>query len=77
MSSKDLFDSFPDSLNTNVTSWLTYDPSAAFPAAAMIDEYDPFDDFTLVPLDGLALYDEVDYSFNLDLVMNNLGDGAN
>lgn len=43
----------------------------------MIDEFDPFDDFTLVPTDGEKLFDHVDYSFNLDVSMNNLGDGAN
>lgn len=45
--------------------------------AATIDEFDPFDDFTLVPLDGVELLDKVDFSFNLDAAMNNLGDGAN
>lgn len=54
-----------------------YDKAAKNPAAALIDEYKPFDDFTLVPHDGLPLYDKVDYSFNLDLKMDNLGDGAN
>ena len=42
-----------------------------------MDEFDPFDDFTLVPTDGQGLLDKVDYSFNLDVAMNNLGDGAN
>ena len=43
----------------------------------MLDEFDPFDDFTLVPYDKMPLLDRVDYSFNLDLKMDNLGDGAN
>lgn len=43
----------------------------------MLDEFAPFDDFTLVPQDGMEIYDHVDYSFNLDLKMANLGDGAN
>jgi len=60
-----------------VTGWLVYDKTAPFPAAATIDEFTPFDDFSLVPLDGLELYDKVDYSFNLDLAMINLDDGAN
>ena len=42
-----------------------------------MDEFDPFDDFTLVPTDGEELYENVDFSFNLDVAMNNLGDGAN
>lgn len=74
---QDLFDTVPDTLNPNVTGWLTYDASKPLPAAAMIDEFDPFDDFTLVPTDGERLFDHVDYSFNLDVKMDNLGDGAN
>ena len=45
--------------------------------AAVVDDFEPFDDFTLVPLDGLELYDHVDYSIELDLAMINLNDGAN
>lgn len=74
---QDLFDSLPDGLNTNVTGWLVYDQDAELPAAALIDEYDPYDDFTLVPTDGLALYENVAYSFALNLSMINLNDGAN
>ncbi|KAK5160948.1 hypothetical protein LTS14_000741 [Recurvomyces mirabilis] len=73
----DLFDVVPDTLNCNSTSWLVYNDAAPKPAALLLDEFEPFDDFTLVPQDGLKLYDHVDYSFNLDLAMNNLGDGAN
>ena len=54
-----------------------YDGTAARPTPALIDHFNPFDDFTLVPEDGLGLYDHVDYSFNLDLKMADLGDGAN
>lgn len=53
-----------------------YDDSASKPVPALLDAFEPFDDFTLVPQDGLELYDKVDYSFSLDLSMNNLGDGA-
>ena len=74
---KDLFDAVPDTLNPNVTSWLVYDDSKELPTPALIDVFDPFDDFTLVPTDGEELYENVDYSFNLDVAMNNLGDGAN
>lgn len=54
-----------------------YDDSASRPAAALLDDFAPFDDFTLKPQDGIEIYDHVDYSFALDLTMNNLGDGAN
>ena len=74
---KDLFDAIPDGLNPNVSSWLVYDDAAELPTPATVDEFDPFDDFTLVPTDGEELYENVDFSFNLDVAMNNLGDGAN
>ncbi|MDI1487725.1 MAG: hypothetical protein OHK93_006997 [Ramalina farinacea] len=74
---EDLFDTIPDSLNPNVTGWLVYDSSVPNPAPALLDSFDPFDDFNLVPTDKEPLWDRVDYSFNLDVAMNNLGDGAN
>ncbi|KAI4161255.1 MAG: hypothetical protein LQ342_005047 [Letrouitia transgressa] len=73
----DLFDTVPDSLNPNVTGWLVYDEKAELPTPAFVDAFDYFDDFTLVPHDKMPLLDEVDYSFNLDVKMDNLGDGAN
>jgi iron transport multicopper oxidase len=54
-----------------------YDDSAKKPSPTPVDAFSPFDDFTLVPHDGMELLEDVDYSFNLDLAMNNLGDGAN
>ena len=74
---QDLFDAVPDGLNPNVTGWLMYNENAPKSEAALLDEFAPFDDWTLVPEDGLELYDHVDYSFSLDLKMDNLGDGAN
>ena len=74
----DLFDTIPTDLNTNVTSWLVYDDSKDKSIAALLDNFDAqFDDFDLVPQDQMEILDTVDYSFNLDLSMNNLGDGAN
>ncbi|KAI4176638.1 MAG: hypothetical protein LQ343_000929 [Gyalolechia ehrenbergii] len=74
---QDLFDAIPANLNPNVTGWLVYDKTAPLPAPALIDSFEPFDDFTLVPYDRQPLFDKVDYSFNLDMKMDNLGDGAN
>ena len=71
-----LFDSIPPTLNPNVTGWLTYDDSAPKPKPTILDNFVPLDDFTLVPQDGLELFENVDYSFNLDLKMDNLGNGA-
>lgn len=67
----------PDGLNPNVTGWLMYDDNGPKPSPAVLDTFTPFDDYTLAPQDGLELYSTVDYSFNLDLKMVNLGDGAN
>ncbi|KAL9074797.1 MAG: hypothetical protein Q9157_004263 [Trypethelium eluteriae] len=74
---QDLFDTVPPTLNPNVTGWLVYNEQAENPTPALLDDFTPFDDFTLVPQDGLPLYDNVDYSITLHLEMNNLGDGAN
>jgi len=43
----------------------------------LLDGFDAFDDFTLVPADGGALLENVDYSVTLEMRMGNLGDGAN
>ncbi|KAL4736471.1 Cupredoxin [Aspergillus similis] len=73
----DLFDALPDSLNYNVTGWLVYDESADNPAAADVADLDYFDDYTLVPYDGLEALPDADLTITLDLTMDNLGDGAN
>ncbi|KAJ9133544.1 Multicopper oxidase [Pleurostoma richardsiae] len=72
-----LFDTLPDDLNWNVTSWLLYDESKPLPEAAFVDELDPFDDVTLLPYDNQTLLPEPDHSITLDVIMDNLGDGAN
>ncbi|OMP82929.1 Iron transport multicopper oxidase FET3 [Diplodia seriata] len=74
---EDLFDTVPSTLNNNVTGWLVYDDRNANLPPLQIDDYDAFDDFSLVPQDGLALYDHVDHSITLDMKMDNLEDGAN
>lgn len=74
---QDLFDSVPDTTNPNVTSWLVYDEKKELPAATLIDAFEPYDDFNLVPVDGMKLLGEADHTINLDMVMDNLGDGAN
>jgi iron transport multicopper oxidase len=53
-----------------------YDEGATKPAAAPLDGFDPFDDFTLQPQDGMELLADADYTVTLDLAMDNLGDGA-
>ncbi|KAH6695486.1 Cupredoxin [Plectosphaerella plurivora] len=73
----DLFDQLPDDLNWNVTGWLVYDKQKPLPAPAVVDVFEPFDDMTLVPQDGLEKYPEPDHVVELSVIMDNLGDGAN
>lgn len=77
ISIQDLFDTVPDGLNPNVTGWLVYNDKEPLPDPTLLDEFDPFDDYTLVPQDGLELYDKVDYSMEMNFYMGNLNDGAN
>lgn len=73
----DLFDSIPSTLNWNVTGWLVYNETVPLPAADTIYDFDYYDDFDLVPIDGEGALGTPDYTIQLDLTMNNLGDGAN
>ncbi|KAF2715781.1 multicopper oxidase [Pleomassaria siparia CBS 279.74] len=74
---QDLFDVVPDGLNPNVTGWLVYDDNMDLPEPKEIAEFEPFDDFTLVPDDQEGIYDHVDHSVELTMKMDNLDDGAN
>lgn len=74
---RELFDVIPEGLDSNVTGWLVYDAKKALRKPTPVQELDSFDDFTLVPYDKLALFENVDYSMQLDVDMDNLGDGAN
>lgn len=74
---KDLFDTIPATLNTNVTSWLVYNDTVDIPSARGVDEFQPFDDFNLVPVDGVERYSAANHTITLDVKMDNLGDGAN
>ncbi|KAI3332769.1 Cupredoxin [Ustulina deusta] len=72
-----LFDTLPADLNYNVTGWLTYNDAQPFPDPALVDELDPFDDMTLIPYDNQTLFGEPGKTIELDVIMDNLGDGAN
>lgn len=54
-----------------------YDDSKPKPEPKHVDSFEPFDDWTLVPEDGLERYENVAQTIILDLKMDNLGDGAN
>lgn len=60
-----------------MTGWLTYNDSESFPEPALVDELDPFDDMTLVPYDNQTIFGEPDKIIELDVIMDNLNDGAN
>lgn len=54
-----------------------YDEKKAMPVPALIDAFEPYDDFKLVPFDGMKLLPDADHTVTLEMVMDNLGDGAN
>jgi iron transport multicopper oxidase len=60
-----------------VTGWLTYNDAEPLPEPALVDELDPFDDMMLVPYDNQTRFGEPDKTIELDVIMDNLGDGAN
>ncbi|KAI1506404.1 multicopper oxidase [Biscogniauxia marginata] len=72
-----LFDTLPDDLNYNVTGWLVYNDAQSLPEPALVDELDFFDDMTLVPYDNQTLLGDPDKVIQLDVIMDNLADGAN
>lgn len=74
---EELFDVIPDGQNSNVTGWLVYNEAIPLPNPTAVQDLDFFDDFGLVPIDQLQLFQNPAYSFSLDVKMDNLGDGAN
>ncbi|EFQ33392.1 multicopper oxidase [Colletotrichum graminicola] len=72
-----LFDTIPAGLNYNVTGWLVYDTSKPLSPPATVDTFAPFDDMTLTPHDRQPLLPEPSRTVELDVIMDNLGDGAN
>ncbi|EWG47525.1 hypothetical protein FVEG_07601 [Fusarium verticillioides 7600] len=73
----DLFDVLPDDLNWNVTGWLVYDEEKPLPNPSVVYDFDPYDDMDLVPYDEMARLPEPSRSIELDVIMDNLRDGAN
>lgn len=76
---KSLFDTIPDDLNWNVTGWLIYDSNNPNPSPAVIlvDEFNEFDDWTLVPFDNQPIYQNPGQEVGLTVIMDDLSDGAN
>ena len=67
----------PDGLDYNVTGWLVYDEAKPLPSPALVSEFQPFDDMTLVPYDNQTLLRSPDQVVELNVIMDDLGDGAN
>jgi iron transport multicopper oxidase len=62
-------------LNWNVTGWLVYDSTKPLPDPALLDEFNDFDDASLVPYDKMPLLPDPDQVITLDVVMDDLGNG--
>lgn len=55
-----------------------YDSKKPLPEPAVLYEpFEPFDDMALLPWDNQTLFREPDQTVSLDVIMDNLGDGAN
>lgn len=79
---QDLLDTIPSDLLLNHTNWLEYDHSAAHPEANLTgievsDDITPFDDSTLVPVDGEKIFENPSKEIEINVTMNNLNNGIN
>ncbi|KAK7398171.1 hypothetical protein QQX98_012454 [Neonectria punicea] len=72
-----LFDVMPDDLDWNVTGWLVYDEAKALPKPAFVHDFEPYNDMDLVPVDEMEILPEPNQVVELNVVMDNLHDGAN
>lgn len=54
-----------------------YNSANANPDAALVDEFNEFDDFTLIPYDNQTIFSQPEQEIELEVIMDNLGDGAN
>ncbi|KAK9446641.1 Cupredoxin [Limtongia smithiae] len=77
----DLLDTIPSSLQLNVSSWLVVNEDVDLLQAditvAVCDDLVPYDDFYLVPADGVGLYENPDVTINVTVYMIDLMTGAN
>ncbi|KAK4960852.1 hypothetical protein LTR66_012835 [Elasticomyces elasticus] len=74
---QDLFDTVPEGLNPNVTSYLVYNENVPLPVPKNLTEFTPFDDINMTPTDDLAIFESPAVSLTIDLSMDNLGNGVN
>ncbi|KAH3675420.1 hypothetical protein WICMUC_002709 [Wickerhamomyces mucosus] len=73
-----MLDVVPDGLVVNATSTLVYDSSFDSPSQYFVDSWDDFlDDFYLVPINKIELYDDPDIQITVSVIMDNLINGVN
>lgn len=57
---------------------MVLDQERSLPDPAILYEpFSPLDDMLLLPWDNQTLLDKPDHTITLDVIMDNLGDGAN
>ncbi|KAF9888558.1 ferroxidase fet3 [Aspergillus nanangensis] len=75
-----LLDVILPTLQLNQTNWLEYNSSAEYPQAVMAvdiaSDLVPYDDMNLVPNDRMELLPDPDMTIEVDVVMDNLDNGA-
>ncbi|RDW67575.1 hypothetical protein BP6252_08971 [Coleophoma cylindrospora] len=74
---QEMFDVIPDDLIPNAVSHLVYDASKPLPVPEPVDEFEPIDDFNLIPTDREEIFKNPARTITLNVSMENLGDGAN
>jgi iron transport multicopper oxidase len=67
----------PDDLDWNVTGWLVYDEAKTLPKPALVDEFEVFNDLDLKPYDNMEILPEPTKEIELNVIMDNLRNGAN
>lgn len=75
-----MLDKIPDDLKLNSTSTLSYSSDNSEVEQVYVDSLDDdvvFDDFNLIPISKVELYDEPDVQITLDVNLDNLIDGVN
>ncbi|RKL16551.1 Iron transport multicopper oxidase FET3 [Fusarium oxysporum] len=68
---------FPIVASMDTVSWLVYDEEKPLPKQSVVYDFDPYDDMDLVPYDEMVRLPEPSRSIELDVIMDNLRDGAN
>ncbi|KAF9456602.1 Fet3 protein [Collybia nuda] len=72
----DMFDTVPDALNPNVTSSVTYNPSAPLTNLGFVNEYHDVDDLSLVPVVKIP-QPATTRTIELEVIFDTMDDGTN